>query len=86
MIMEIVSGKFSGKPESYGIQMTYGLTWLMSRLYTIAGNLQWYVIILIGAQVFSFGTILYRLQSFQKILLGKQRLPHWQFLFIWYCG
>lgn len=71
MIMEIVSGKFSGKPESYGIQMTFGLTWLMSRLYAIAGNLQWYVIILMSAQIFSFGTILYRLQSFQKNTVRK---------------
>ena len=30
MIAEIVSGQFSGKPESYGIQMTYGFTWFLS--------------------------------------------------------
>ena len=36
MIAEIVSGQFTGKPESYGIQMTYGFTWFLSKLYEIA--------------------------------------------------
>ena len=66
MIAEIVSGQFTGKPESYGIQMTYGFTWLLSKLYEIAGRFNWYGIVLIGAQIFSFGAVLYRLQSFSK--------------------
>ncbi len=74
MIAEIVSGQFTGKPESYGIQMTYGFTWFLSKLYEITRNFQWYGIVLIGAQIFSLGTIFYRLQSFsekwhQKLLL-----------------
>lgn len=66
MIAEIVSGQFTGTPESYGIQMTYGFTWLLSRLYLITRDFQWYGIALICAQIFSFGTILYRLQSFSE--------------------
>lgn len=64
MIAEIISGQFTGKPESYGIQMSYGFTWFLSKLYELARGWNWYGIVLIGAQLFSFGTILYRLQSF----------------------
>lgn len=71
MIAEIVSGQFTGKPESYGIQMTYGFTWFLSKLYEIAGGFHWYGIVLIGIQMFSFGAILYRLQSFTEKWLNK---------------
>ena len=55
MIAEIVSGQFTGKPESYGIQMTYGFTWFLSKLYEITRSFNWYGIVLIGVQIFSFG-------------------------------
>lgn len=71
MIAEIVSGQFTGTPESYGIQMTYGFTLLLSKLYEMARNFNWYGIVLIGAQIFSFGAILYRLQSFSEKWLNK---------------
>ena len=71
MIAEIVSGQFSGKPESYGIQMTYGFTWFLSKLYELAGSFNWYGIVLIGVQIFSFGTVLYRLQSFKEHWIQK---------------
>lgn len=71
MIAELVSGQFTGSPESYGIQMTYGFTWFLSKLYKIAGSFNWYGIALIGAQMFSFGAILYRLQSFSKKWMQK---------------
>lgn len=66
MIAEIVSGQFTGTPESYGIQMTYGFTWVLSKLYEITRSLNWYGISLIGSQIFAFGTILYRVQSFSE--------------------
>ena len=71
MIAEIVSGQFTGKPESYGIQMTYGFTWFLSNLYEITRSFNWYGIVLIGVQIFSFGSILYRIQSFAKKWQGK---------------
>ena len=71
MIAEIVSGQFTGKPESNGIQMTYGFTWFLSKLYEITRSFNWYGIVLIGVQIFSFGAILYRIQSFAKKWLGK---------------
>ena len=71
MIAEIVSGQFTGKPESYGIQMTYGFTWFLSKLYEITRSLNWYGIVLIGVQIFSFVAILYRIQSFAKKWQGK---------------
>ena len=71
MIAEIVSGQFTGTPESYGIQMTYGFTLLLSKLYEMARSFNWYGIVLIGAQIFSFGAILYRLQSFSEKWLNK---------------
>ena len=71
MIAEIVSGQFTGKPESYGIQMTYGFTWFLSKLYEAAGNFNWYGIVLIGVQMFSLGTVFYRLQSFSDQWLRK---------------
>lgn len=71
MIAEIVSGQFTGKPESYGIQMTYGFTWFLSKLYEITRSFNWYGIVLIGVQMFSFGAILYRLQSFTEKWLNK---------------
>lgn len=64
MIAEIVSGQFTGKPESYGIQMTYGFTWFLSKLYEINRTFNWYGIVLIGSQIISFGAVAYRLQSF----------------------
>ena len=71
MIAEIVSGQFSGKPESYGIQMTFGYTWFLSKLYEITRTFNWYGILLIGIQIFSFGAVLYRLQSFMEKRQGK---------------
>lgn len=71
MIAEIVSGQFTGKPESYGIQMTFGFTWFLSRLYELTGKLNWYGITLIAVQIFSLGTILYRVQSFAKSRKNK---------------
>ena len=71
MIAEIVSGQFTGKPESYGIQMTYGFTWFLSKLYEITRSFNWYGIVLIGVQIFSFGAILYRIQSFAQKWQGK---------------
>lgn len=71
MIAEIVSGQFTGTPESYGIQMTYGFTWFLSRLYLITRSFQWYGIVLICAQIFAFGAILYRLQSFSEKWINK---------------
>lgn len=74
MIAEIVSGQFTGKPESYGIQMTYGFTWFLSKLYEFTRSFNWYGIVLIAVQIFSFGTILYRIQSFAKKWQGKSYL------------
>lgn len=71
MIAEIVSGQFTGKPESYGIQMTFGFTWFLSKLYEITRRFNWYGIVLIGVQIFSFGVVLYRLQSFSQKCLTK---------------
>lgn len=71
MIAEIVSGQFTGKPESYGIQMTFGFTWFLSKLYEITRGFNWYGIVLIGVQIFSFGVVLYRLQSFSQKCLTK---------------
>ena len=66
MIAEIISGQFTGTPESYAIQMTYGFTWLLSKLYLLTRSLNWYAIALIFMQILSFGAVLYRLQSFTK--------------------
>ena len=71
MIAEIISGQFTGKPEGYAIQMSYGFTWFLSKLYELTRSLNWYGIILICAQIFSFGAILYRLQSFTEKIVNK---------------
>ena len=71
MIAEIVSGQFTGKPESYGIQMTYGFTWFLSKLYEITRSFNWYGIVLIGVQMFSFGAVFYRIQSFSEKWVSK---------------
>ena len=71
MIAEIISGQFTGTPESYAIQMTYGFTWFLSKLYLLTRSIHWYGIILIFMQIFSFGAILYRLQSFAKTWKNK---------------
>lgn len=74
MIAEIISGQFTGKPEAYAIQMTYGFTWFLSKLYEITRNLNWYGIVLIGVQIFSLGTVFYRLQSFSDKWLKKAEI------------
>ena len=57
MIAEIISGQFTGTPESYAIQMTYGFTWFLSRLYQMTRSLNWYGLVLIGSQIVSLGAI-----------------------------
>lgn len=71
MIAEIISGQFTGTPEAYAIQMTYGFTWFLSKLYKITRSINWYGIVLISSQIFSFGAILYRLQSFTEYIWKK---------------
>ena len=71
MIAELVSGQFTGTPENYGIQMTFCFTWFLSKLYEITRALNWYGIVLIAVQMFSFGAILYRIQSFSEKWPGK---------------
>ena len=74
MIAEIISGQFTGKPEAYAIQMTYGFTWFLSKLYEITRSLNWYGIVLIGVQIFSLGTVFYRLQSFSDKWIKKAEI------------
>lgn len=63
MIAEIVSGQYTGTPESHGIQMTFGFTLFLSRLYMLMRGFHWYGIVLIAVQIFSLGAVLYRVQS-----------------------
>ena len=74
MIAEIISGQFTGTPEPYAIQMTYGFTWFLSKLYEITRKINWYGVVLILSQIFSFGGILYRLQSFTENIWKKALL------------
>lgn len=59
MIKDILSGVYTGTPESRNIQMHYPMSLLISLLYRIGRGIPWYGLLLCTAHFFSFGYIAY---------------------------
>lgn len=58
-IKNILSGVYTGTPESRNIQMHYPMSLLISLLYRIGRGIPWYGLLLCTAHFFSFGYIAY---------------------------
>jgi hypothetical protein len=59
MIKNILSGVYTGTPESRNIQMHYPMSLAISLLYRIGRGIPWYGLLLCVAHFFSFGYIAY---------------------------
>lgn len=59
MIKNILSGVYTGTPESRNVQMHYPMSLFISLLYRVARNLPWYGLLLCMAHFFSFFYIAY---------------------------
>lgn len=58
-IKNILSGVYTGTPESRNIQMHYPMSLLISLLYRVGRGIPWYGLLLCTAHFFSFGYIAY---------------------------
>lgn len=58
-IKNILSGVYTGTPESRNVQMHYPMSLLISLLYRIGRGIPWYGLLLCAAHFFSFGYIAY---------------------------
>ena len=59
VIKNIISGVYTGTPESRNIQMHYPMSLAISLLYRIGRGIPWYGLLLCVAHFFSFGYIAY---------------------------
>lgn len=59
MMMQFVSGRFTGEPEPYCIYMGFMLSWVLSKAYTLCPDVDWYVFLLLSCNVVSLLIHLY---------------------------
>ena len=59
LMKDILSGAYTGVPESHNIQMLYPISLFISLLYRIGVNIDWYGIFLCACQYFCFGVLIY---------------------------
>ena len=59
LMKDILSGAYTGVPESHNIQMLYPISLFISILYRTGVNIDWYGIFLCVCQYFCFGVIVY---------------------------
>ena len=61
LMKDILSGAYTGVPESHNIQMLYPISLFISVLYRIGVNIDWYGIFLCFCQYFCIGVIAYEI-------------------------
>lgn len=71
LMKDILAGVYTGEPESRNIQMLFPLSWALSLLYRLAGNLPWYGIFLCGCQFLSIYLLTERLLGFFSGIWSK---------------
>ena len=59
MMMQFVSGRFTGKPEPYCIYMGFMLSWVLSKVYTLCPHVDWYALLLLSCNAASLLIHLY---------------------------
>lgn len=60
IMRDIASGAFSGKPDGHLIFVRYVLGFLLSRLYLLNGNIDWYGFFMAGCLFLGLAAVLYR--------------------------
>ena len=60
LMKDILSGAYTGVPEARNIQMLFPISLLLSLLYRLPGNIDWYGIFLLCCQFGCFTLLLYR--------------------------
>lgn len=71
LMKDILSGAYTGAPESRNIQMLYPISLLISLFYKAFGAVDWYGIFLCGCQYFCFGIVAERVVRAGKDLAHK---------------
>ncbi len=61
LMKDILSGAYTGVPESHNIQMLYPISLFISLLYRIGVNIDWYGIFLCFCQYFCIGIVIYEI-------------------------
>ena len=61
LMKDILSGAYTGVPESHNIQMLYPISLFISVLYRIGVNIDWYGIFLCFCQYFCIGVVIYEI-------------------------
>ncbi len=61
LMKDILSGAYTGVPESHNIQMLYPISLFISVLYRIGVNIDWYGIFLCFCQYFCIGAVIYEI-------------------------
>lgn len=59
MMMQFVSGRFTGEPEPYCIYMGFMISWVLSKAYTLCPDVDWYVLLLLSCNAVSLLIHLY---------------------------
>lgn len=73
LMKDILSGQYTGTPESRNIQMLYPISWLISRIYSVLRGFDVYGAALLFLQALSFTLVLARTLRIQQ----KARIAVW---------
>lgn len=71
LMKDILAGVYTGTPESRNIQMLFPISFFLSLLYRVAGQLPWYGLFLCGCHFFSICLITQRLLGFFEKTAAK---------------
>ncbi len=71
LMKDILAGVYTGTPESKNIQMLFPISFFLSLLYRLAGQLPWYGLFLCGCHFFSIYLITGRLLGFFEKAAAK---------------
>lgn len=70
LIMEFLSGRYTGAPQGYGIHIKYPLSWFIAMLYKMAPQFDWYGYTMLGLMLLSVLLVLGRIF---RLTEGKQK-------------
>lgn len=66
LIMEFLSGRYTGVPQGYGIHVKYPLSWLIAILYKMAPDYDWYGYTMLGLIALSVLLVGFRVERLTK--------------------
>lgn len=71
LIHNLMSGSYTGRPESHLVYIMYPLSWFFSSLYSIIPSVDWYAIFAAGGHYFCILLCIYRIGSTQEKFTRK---------------